>query len=68
LVPLKEIRSTSNKELRIFGMEAYITTGTILFSRRHTELLEQLKYFPGASMMMALMPWKWLCVGQRWAM
>lgn len=46
LVPLKEIRSTSNKELRIFGMEAYITTGTILFSRRHTELLEQLKYFP----------------------
>lgn len=46
LVPLKEIRSTSNKELRIFGMEAYITTGTILFSKRHTELLEQLKYFP----------------------
>ena len=46
LLPLKEIRTTTNKELRVFGMETYITTGTILFSRKHTELLEQLKYFP----------------------
>ena len=46
LIPLKEIRTTKSKELRIFGMESYITTGTILFSKKHTELLEQLKYFP----------------------
>lgn len=44
--PFKEIRNTKNKELRIFGMETYITTGTILFSRQHTVLLDQLKYFP----------------------
>ncbi|MCX5665667.1 MAG: phage terminase large subunit, partial [Candidatus Omnitrophica bacterium] len=46
LAPFKEIRNTKNKELRIFGMETYITTGTILFSRQHTILLDQLKYFP----------------------
>ena len=44
--PFKETRNTRNKELRIFGMETYITTGTILFSRKHTVLLDQLKYFP----------------------
>jgi len=44
--PLKETRNTKNKELRIFGMETYITTGIILFSRRHQILLDQLKYFP----------------------
>ena len=27
-------------------METYITTGTILFSRKDTVLLDQLKYFP----------------------
>ena len=46
LVPFKEVRNTRNKELRIFGMETYITTGTVLFSRKHTMLLDQLKYFP----------------------
>jgi predicted phage terminase large subunit-like protein len=46
LAPFKEIRNTKNKELRIFGMETYITTGIILFSRRHQILLDQLKYFP----------------------
>lgn len=46
LVPLKEIRNTKNKELRIFGMETYITNGVILFSRRQQILLDQLKYFP----------------------
>ncbi len=44
--PLKETRNTKNKELRIFGMETYITTGIILFSKRHQTLLDQLKYFP----------------------
>jgi hypothetical protein len=46
IAPLKEIRNTKNKELRIFGMETYITTGTIMFSRKHGILLDQLKYFP----------------------
>ena len=46
VAPFKEIRSTLNKELRIFGIETHILTGQILFCRKHTELLEQLKYFP----------------------
>jgi len=46
IAPFKEIRNTKNKELRIFGMETYITTGTIMFSRKHGTLLNQLKYFP----------------------
>jgi predicted phage terminase large subunit-like protein len=46
IASLKEIRNTKNKELRIFGMETYITTGTIMFSRKHGVLLDQLKYFP----------------------
>lgn len=46
IAPFKEIRNTKNKELRIFGMETYITTGTIIFSRKHGVLLDQLKYFP----------------------
>ncbi|MFA5346205.1 MAG: phage terminase large subunit [Candidatus Omnitrophota bacterium] len=46
VAPFTEIRNTKNKELRIFGMETYITTGTILFSRKDTVLLDQLKYFP----------------------
>lgn len=44
--PLTEIRNTRNKELRIFGMETYITNGIVLFSRRDQILLDQLKYFP----------------------
>lgn len=36
ITPLKEIRTTKNKELRVFGMETYITTGIIRFSRRRT--------------------------------
>lgn len=46
VAPFKEIRNTNNKELRIFGMETYITTGTIQFSRKQGVLLDQLKYFP----------------------
>lgn len=46
LVPLSEVRNTKNKELRIFGMETFITTGVILFSRRQQILMDQLKYFP----------------------
>ncbi len=46
MAPFKEIRNTKNKERRIFGIETYITSRTILFSRKHTVLLEQLKYFP----------------------
>lgn len=46
VAPFKEIISRKHKEVRIFGMEVYITTGQILFSYRHAELLEQLKYYP----------------------
>ncbi|MFA5725893.1 MAG: phage terminase large subunit [Candidatus Omnitrophota bacterium] len=46
IVPLKEIRNTKNKELRIFGMETYITKDIIKFSRSQQILLDQLKYFP----------------------
>lgn len=46
VAPFKETRTTKGKELRIFGMETYITTGTIMFSRKQTVLLDQLKYFP----------------------
>lgn len=46
VAPFKEVRNTKNKELRIFGMETYITTGAILFSRKQGVLLDQLKYFP----------------------
>jgi len=46
MAPLTEIRNTKNKEMRIFGMETYITHGIILFSRRDQILLDQLKYFP----------------------
>ena len=46
VAPFKEIRNNNSKELRVFGMETYITTGTILFSRQHEVLLDQLKYFP----------------------
>jgi len=46
LAPFKELRNKKSKELRIFGMETYITTGQIVFSARHTELLDQLKYYP----------------------
>ena len=44
--PFKETRNNKNKESRIFGMETYITNHTILFSRKDTVLLDQLKYFP----------------------
>jgi hypothetical protein len=47
VAPFKEIRNTGiSKEQRIFGMETYLTTDTVLFSRKHTTLLDQLKYFP----------------------
>ncbi|MCX5680306.1 MAG: phage terminase large subunit [Candidatus Omnitrophica bacterium] len=46
LAPFKEIRNTKNKEQRIFGMKTYLTSETVFFSRKHTTLIEQLKYFP----------------------
>lgn len=44
--PLKETRNTKNKELRIAGMETYITQGIIQFCKSHQVLLDQLRYFP----------------------
>lgn len=41
-----EINNTKNKIGRIGGLQALIKSGTILFSRRHRLLLEQLKFFP----------------------
>ena len=46
MVPLAEAYNTRNKELRIIGLETYATSGIIVFSKKHHELLEQLKYFP----------------------
>jgi len=46
MVPLAEAYNTRNKELRIIGIETYVTSGIIVFARKHYELLEQLKYFP----------------------
>ena len=46
IIPLVEIRSTKNKELRIFGIETFITNNIIIFNRSDQLLLEQLKYFP----------------------
>ena len=41
-----EIRSMANKVGRIGGLQALVKSGSILFSRRHRLLLEQLKFFP----------------------
>lgn len=46
MAPLVEVRSTTNKEKRIFGLETYISHGIILFNKRDQTLLDQLKYFP----------------------
>ena len=42
----RPINSKTNKQARIEGLEALVTQGQIVFSRRHTLLLEQLRQFP----------------------
>ncbi|HHT9138414.1 MAG TPA: phage terminase large subunit [Candidatus Wunengus sp. YC60] len=45
-VRLKEIKNTVDKLARIQSLQALIKSGTIMFSRKHQTLLEQLRYFP----------------------
>ena len=42
----RPINSQANKQARITGLEALVTQGQIVFSRRHQILLEQLRQFP----------------------
>lgn len=44
--PVEGIKNTSDKVTRIFSLQPYIKSGYLRFSRRHTVLLEQLRYFP----------------------
>jgi len=43
---IEALNNTSDKLSRIESMQALIKSGVIQFSRKHTELLIQLKYFP----------------------
>ncbi len=47
--PVEKITSTSDKLGRIQTLQPLVKNGTIRFSRRHTTLLEQMKYFPKGS-------------------
>ena len=47
-VSIKKIKSRSNKQARISGLEPEVTQGKILFSRRHSTLMDQLRQFPVA--------------------
>ena len=49
IVPVKEIKHTSDKLGRIQSLEPLVTTGTLRFSRRHRVLLDQLRQFPKAA-------------------
>jgi len=42
----RSMNSTANKQARIEGLEAYISSGRLKFSRCQTMLLEQLRQFP----------------------
>lgn len=45
-VNLKEIKHSTDKIARIQSLQPMVKSGMIRFSRRHTTLLEQMKYFP----------------------
>ena len=45
-LPIHEIKSRSNKQSRIAGLEPYIKQGNIRFCRKHGQLLSQLTHFP----------------------
>jgi predicted phage terminase large subunit-like protein len=45
-IPIEPVTNSSEKLARIQSLEPKINTGYIQFSRKHTLLLEQLKYFP----------------------
>lgn len=47
-LPLKEVRQSSDKTLRIQGLQPYVKNGYVKFQKNQKRLLEQLKYFPMA--------------------
>lgn len=48
-LPLIEIKNTTDKRGRIETLQPLVKNGTILFSRKHHTLLEQMKFFPKGS-------------------
>ena len=44
--PVREIKNTTNKISRIMSLQPLIKSGYLRFSRKHTVLLEQMRYFP----------------------
>lgn len=45
-IPIEEISSVANKELRIRSLQPFVKNKWLKFSRRHKELLKQLTEFP----------------------
>jgi len=43
---IKPVKPTTDKHVRIAGIQPQVCAGRVLFSRRHTALLEQLRQFP----------------------
>ena len=48
-VPVEKITSVKDKMARIQSLEPKVKMGTIRFSKRHRQLLEQLRQFPKAA-------------------
>lgn len=48
-LPVEPVTHTSDKDGRIQSLQPLVRSGTLQFHRRHTQLLEQLRYFPKAS-------------------
>lgn len=48
-LPLEKISHASDKKGRIESIQSLVKNGTILFSRKHYMLLEQMKFFPKGS-------------------
>lgn len=46
VIPIRDIKNSTDKEGRIQRLQALIATGHLRFSRRHSMLLEQLRQFP----------------------
>ena len=45
-IPTRGVTNTANKQARIEGLEAYVSSGRLKFARSQTMLLEQLRHFP----------------------
>ena len=44
--PIERVTHTRDKILRLQGLQPWIKNGTVRFTRRHTQLLDQLRVFP----------------------